>query len=980
MLSHQKTITILLRKAETLSSENDQEAAEGVYKQALHYTILHQQNPSHIYMKRGQFYKSQGKLDLSEKDFYQGLLLRGKKNYQEGKFVSASQDFGRALEKEESAELFFYQAVCTARLKRPLAARTIFLKAMALDKEGKGLSDQPGELLLLVWELCEKGLPEKERVINPLSSDLYYYRAISQIENTQQCIDDFTTGIWLLLHAQSPKLSAKIPQYYALRRESYLNLKPIQVLAAVQDQVSLIKHILTLSIQNLNELQWVDLKEINAQEPTSAVRKKLTDTIIADQCKEFAISLADKATNIADLETSYLCYQLANDLLQLSEKNDSDNLLEHLQQSFLDKQKSKEAQDKMLKIKIEDLKVNIKLSFQAKKEEKSQQTQIPAATKAAPKKDPRNKPKMLTPPKPKLSIEQQQERQLRHALLVKERHAQKAKEAEEHAKKLLEKMTAEEQAKKDKIESIKTSDQNRVEQRKIKHQNRRKKLLEARRNKKVTETESTNNSPPSEEESSTADDFSDASLSTTPSFRSDASSAEEVHENLDLGQKITDTTPRVEKNPEEEEEKKPLLSFGVFSPKKTAGEDKALDAISSYLIEGVKLSVTDFEKSIIDRINKFGGKNVLTLIVGGIPRDRFRFGPFATSNDLDIVTNASVYGIKTAFSGQGVRIKEVDDYFGKLFLIYFRNGTSLQVVRSKHWVEAADLQTGLLTCAKSRDFFPNAAYLAGNGNFYAPLPETLQCLQSNNIIMKSIDTAAISFKNFPIRMLRAIKYQVQLKALLPKEEEVALSQFSYLISKESRCKIISLLNNLFRKPYLLDSYFLLHQYQFLDKLFPGMQYNYRGSQWLLDNLQLSNKSEHCNLAYFCMLILVNTLTSRLSKFLSWAKDPLSHLHLLDFDSVEYLILESKAFLKLPQAALLNDIFAEYGKYHSEEQFDMLFKSVLYSWDCWPNPPQVYAKPFVSEQTPLLISTPTSSDVNPSATMSEEKHHSHSRRL
>lgn len=215
------------------------------------------------------------------------------------------------------------------------------------------------------------------------------------------------------------------------------------------------------------------------------------------------------------------------------------------------------------------------------------------------------------------------------------------------------------------------------------------------------------------------------------------------------------------------------------------------------------LKKTQFDEDalkIIHRLNKFGHKSFL---VGGCVRDLL-LGK--KPKDFDIATSATPTQIKNAFNNCriiGKRFKIVHIIFkGKIIEVTtFRslpdhrlntksaNSGELLLKRDNNYGNAKE-------DAARRDFTVNALYYDPRNESIIDYVGGFEDIQQK--ILRVVGDPDISFKEDPVRMLRAVKISILHGLKIEKKTQVAIKKNKFEIEKASTSRMLEEYNKIFR--------------------------------------------------------------------------------------------------------------------------------------------------------------------------------------
>jgi len=197
---------------------------------------------------------------------------------------------------------------------------------------------------------------------------------------------------------------------------------------------------------------------------------------------------------------------------------------------------------------------------------------------------------------------------------------------------------------------------------------------------------------------------------------------------------------------------------------------------------------------LLKKINYLGYE---AYIVGGYPRDKYLN---IENTDIDICTNMLPITIKENFNvtkdnGYGSLI--IDNQFE---MTTYRNDTYIDSRFPK--IEFVD---SLEDDLKRRDFTINTLCIDFNGNYVDKL-NVISDL--NNKIIKTINDADISFKEDPLRIIRALRFKIDLDFNLSNDVMKSIKENKKLLKTVSQKRIEKEINKIknMDKIYIIDEY------------------------------------------------------------------------------------------------------------------------------------------------------------------------------
>ena len=151
---------------------------------------------------------------------------------------------------------------------------------------------------------------------------------------------------------------------------------------------------------------------------------------------------------------------------------------------------------------------------------------------------------------------------------------------------------------------------------------------------------------------------------------------------------------------------------------------------------------------ILKKINMLGYE---AYIVGGYPRDKYLN---ITSYDIDICTNMPPDIIKKNF-----KVTKDSGYGSLMIEDKFEITTYRRDIYNKNRFPEIEYVSTLEEDLKRRDFIINTLFIDLNGNYI----DKLNAIDDlDNKIIRTIKNANISFKEDPLRIIRALRFKIDL--------------------------------------------------------------------------------------------------------------------------------------------------------------------------------------------------------------------------
>lgn len=210
-------------------------------------------------------------------------------------------------------------------------------------------------------------------------------------------------------------------------------------------------------------------------------------------------------------------------------------------------------------------------------------------------------------------------------------------------------------------------------------------------------------------------------------------------------------------------------------------------------------------------LNKLHENGFESYIVGGYARDKY-LG--LASSDVDICTSAKTDDILNIFDDV-----KVNEKYGTSILTYNDNKYEITTFRHDHYTFDGSHQypvsfvSTLDEDLKRRDFIINTLCIDYSGNYIDKMDAVKDI---DNRIIKCVKEPVISFKEDPLRILRAIRFATVLSFDLSSDVEAAIYKCSSLISYLSFDRIKRELDLIFSSVNVIKGIDLLKKFN-LDK-------------------------------------------------------------------------------------------------------------------------------------------------------------------
>lgn len=269
--------------------------------------------------------------------------------------------------------------------------------------------------------------------------------------------------------------------------------------------------------------------------------------------------------------------------------------------------------------------------------------------------------------------------------------------------------------------------------------------------------------------------------------------------------------------------------------------------------DDIYLSLPQLEKSYLELLTE--EKDTKAFIVGGWVRDYLLKTPKKT--DLDIVTNASDETIRKVFKDKATITND-----GNYYKIIFKDGKSIDVWRYENTNKKSRKKDAL-----NRDFTINALYVDKNGKIHDPLKRGLKDigLQPDGLCtnprLVMIKLPEISFKEDPIRILRAIRLSNNLEIELEVDITIAIEKCASLLHEamqKNSGKVNSHLIKMFRSNPV-KSFSMLNKFGLMNILFPELATYIVNDPWVIAEITQLEKIQRISLNYIFGIFITSAL-------------------------------------------------------------------------------------------------------------------------
>ncbi|MFI3256154.1 MAG: polynucleotide adenylyltransferase PcnB [Psittacicella sp.] len=235
----------------------------------------------------------------------------------------------------------------------------------------------------------------------------------------------------------------------------------------------------------------------------------------------------------------------------------------------------------------------------------------------------------------------------------------------------------------------------------------------------------------------------------------------------------------------------------------------------------------EIDKRVLNTINLLKDNGYDAYIVGGFVRD-ICLG--AKPKDFDIATNATPDQIKSIFK---FRCRIIGKRFKLAHIVYKNYIIEVATFRrdAKDANSSKISQNGMLLRDNNygsleedvlrRDFTVNALYYDPISNTVIDFFNGLEDLKLKQLVL--IRKPSVSYKEDPVRMLRAIRFMAKLDFSISESDRLSILKYGYLLKDISRARIFEEILKFFHYGNGVKSYTLLAQYNILPILLPMLK-------------------------------------------------------------------------------------------------------------------------------------------------------------
>lgn len=274
---------------------------------------------------------------------------------------------------------------------------------------------------------------------------------------------------------------------------------------------------------------------------------------------------------------------------------------------------------------------------------------------------------------------------------------------------------------------------------------------------------------------------------------------------------------------------------------------------SGHLLNPIKqLNIPTEKKFILSHIRDAG---IEFYIIGGWVRDRLRHAPDSNNTDFDIIINAEPAAVQNILKWQGIQPAAQPK------LVVFGN--------IDFWCEPWINLTATLL---KKDLFVNTFICDIDGKVY-DLLDAQKALRSKYLI--PLGESEQTFKNDPVRMMRFLRFSVQLNKKISDREQNAIFNNGHLIKTIALGLYLKNISYMFLSPYGVNCYYsmtpdtMLSIFPFLDQndimyLFGNSQL-YDSIARILNKLTTSCSQNKDAYSVLSLFMLIPVLRQRISK-------------------------------------------------------------------------------------------------------------------
>ncbi len=264
-------------------------------------------------------------------------------------------------------------------------------------------------------------------------------------------------------------------------------------------------------------------------------------------------------------------------------------------------------------------------------------------------------------------------------------------------------------------------------------------------------------------------------------------------------------------------------------------------------------------------IKTLRANNFQAYLVGGAVRDLILS---VKPKDFDVVTNASPSKIRSLFRNSriiGRRFKLVHVYFGKSDFV------EVSTFRSANADNFVNIYGSMSEDVRRRDFTINSLYYDPSKKWIIDYLDGFEDLR--NGVVRSIIPLNVTFNEDPVRLIRAVKYQIIGDLKMEKHLKKAISKYSSLLSTASDSRLTDEFFKILSSGHSFKIFNELHRFSLLkflapnfDKIFYDKKLKQLFNQQLckLDS-EISRKSlSKTDLLFFALYIFVDNFDSSIS--------------------------------------------------------------------------------------------------------------------
>jgi len=235
-----------------------------------------------------------------------------------------------------------------------------------------------------------------------------------------------------------------------------------------------------------------------------------------------------------------------------------------------------------------------------------------------------------------------------------------------------------------------------------------------------------------------------------------------------------------------------------------------------------KKSINELAVSIIKRLNNFGYE---AYIVGGAIRDLI-IGK--KPKDFDVVTNATPKQIRTIFKNSriiGKRFKLVHIFFGQNIIEVATFRKTLE--NEDSLLKSNNVYGSIEDDVIRRDFTINAMYYDIETEFILDYVKGYEDLRNRKIV--PLKNEIESFKEDPVRMIRAIKYSVYMKSDIDKKLKETIKKLAKELQKCSTSRLYEEILKIFKSDSTTEIIKEFESYGVLKYILPDFSVSPKGN-------------------------------------------------------------------------------------------------------------------------------------------------------